>query len=362
MSTLPPNSKAVGRGSQIRPPNRFERTWTAADYEQLTSEDLGEAEHKLPTAFFPDQTRSILTENDSPDIGFRFSINPYRGCEHGCAYCYARPGHEFLGLNAGLDFETKIFVKHHAAELLRDELNRPTWRGDQSIMISGVTDCYQPAERKFRVTRGLLEVLLEARQASGLITKNALVARDVDLLAPLAKLRLARVMLSITTLDHDLARALEPRTSPPAKKLAAIQALTAAGVPVGVMVAPIIPGLTDNEVPSILAAAAEAGAQTAGYVLLRLPFAVRPIFEEWLARNRPQHYDRVISRIRTTRGGEMYQTQWRVRQTGTGEYAEQIATTFKVFRKKHGLDGALPSYDYSLFRPPRTSGGQMRLF
>jgi DNA repair photolyase len=357
-----PNSKAVGRGSQIAPPNRFERTCTIADYEQLTAEDVADDERKLPTEFFPDQTRSIITENNSPDVGFRYSINPYRGCEHGCAYCYARPGHEFLGLNAGLDFETKIFVKHDAAELLRDELNQPSWRGDESIMISGVTDCYQPAERKFRITRSLLEVLLEARQACGLITKNALVVRDLDLLAPLAELRLARVMLSITTLDHDLARALEPRTSPPAKKLEAIRALSAAGVPVGIMVAPIIPGLTDNEVPAILAAAAAAGAKTAGYVLLRLPFAVRPIFEDWLARNRPQQYDRVISRIRSTRGGEMYQTEWRVRQTGTGEYAEQIANTFNVFKKKHGLDGELPPYDSSLFRPPRASGGQMRLF
>ena len=356
------SSKVIGRGSQIAPPNRFERTYTAADYEQLTAEDLVENERKLTTEFFPDQTRSIITENDSPDVGFRYSINPYRGCEHGCAYCYARPGHEFLGLNAGLDFETKIFVKHQAAELLRDELNKPTWRGDESIMISGVTDCYQPAERKFRITRSVLEVLLEARQACGLITKNALVVRDLDLLAPLAELRLARVMLSITTLDHELARALEPRTSPPAKKIEAIRALSTAGVPVGVMVAPIIPGLTDSEVPSILAAAAAAGAKTAGYVLLRLPFAVRPIFEDWLARNRPEHHDRVISRIRSTRGGEMYQTKWRVRQTGTGEYAEQIANTVKVFKKKHGLDGELPPYDFSLFRPPRSSGGQMQLF
>jgi DNA repair photolyase len=362
MSSSHPNSKAIGRGSQIRPPNRFESTWTAADYEHLAVDDLDEAHQKLPTEFFPDQTQTILAQNASPDVGFRYSINPYRGCEHGCAYCYARPGHEFLGLNAGLDFETKIFVKHNAASLLRDELNRPAWRGDESIMISGVTDCYQPAERRFRITRSILEVLLEARQASGLITKNALVARDVDLLAPLAELRLVRVMLSITTLDHELARVLEPRTSPPAKKLDAIQALTAAGVPVGIMVAPIIPGLTDHEVPSILAAAAEAGAKTAGYVLLRLPFAVRPIFEEWLARNRPQQYDRVIARIRSTRGGEMYQTRWRVRQTGTGEYAEQIAGTFQVFKKKYGLDGDLPPYDFSLFRPPPVSDGQMRLF
>jgi DNA repair photolyase len=355
-------SKTIGRGSQIAPPNRFERTRTEADYEQLTAEEMDGGEQKIATEFFADQTKSLITENDSPDVGFRFSINPYRGCEHGCAYCYARPGHEFLGLNAGLDFETKIFVKHNAAELLRDELNQASWRGDESITISGVTDCYQPAERKFRVTRSILEVLLEARQVCGVITKNALVVRDLDLLAALATMRLVRVFVSVTTLDHELARALEPRTSPPEKKLDAIRALAAAGVPVGVMVAPIIPGLTDNEVPAILGAAAQAGAKGAGYVLLRLPFAVRPIFEDWLARNRPQQYDRVISRIRTTRGGGMYQTQWGVRQTGTGEYAEQIASTFTVFKKKQGLDGELPPLDYSLFSPPRTSGGQMRLF
>jgi DNA repair photolyase len=362
VSTFRPNSKAIGRGSQINPPNRFEHTWTEADIEQLTAEDLPDEDRKFSTEYFPDQTKSIITENDSPDVGFRFSINPYRGCEHGCAYCYARPGHEYLGLNAGLDFETKIFVKHNAAALLRDELNKPGWQHTESIAICGVTDCYQPAERKFRITRSVVEVLLEARQAFGIITKNALVVRDVDLLAPLAQMNLGRVAFSITTLDAELARVLEPRTSPPQKKLDAIRALTGAGVPVGIMVAPIIPGLTDNEAPAILKAAAEAGAKSAGYVLLRLPFAVKPIFEDWLARNRPQQYDRVISRVRTTRAGGMYQTGWRVRQTGTGEYAEQIAGTFKVFKKKYGLDGDLPRQDFSLFRPPRLASGQMRLF
>ena len=362
MPILPPNSKAVGRGSQIAPPNRFETTRLEADFEQLTAEDLADDDRKLPTEFFPDQTRTIIAENDSPDVGFKFSINPYRGCEHGCAYCYARPSHELLGLNAGLDFETKIFVKHDGPALLRAELNKPSWRGDESIALSGVTDCYQPAERKFRLTRGLLEVLLEARQACGVITKNALVARDADLLAELAKLRLTRVIFSITTLDAELARTLEPRTSPPAKKLAAMRLLADAGVPVGVMVAPIVPGLTDSEVPAILKAAADAGAKTAGYVLLRLPWAVKPIFDDWLARNRPQQYDRVMSRIRTTRGGGMYQTEWGVRQTGTGEYAEQIAATFTVFKNKYRLDGGLPKQDFSLFRPPRTAEGQLRLF
>jgi DNA repair photolyase len=253
-------------------------------------------------------------------------------------------------------------VKHDAAALLRAELARPSWRGDESITISGVTDCYQPAERTLRITRGLLEVLHEARQACGIITKNARVVRDLDLLAPMAELRLVHVMLSITTLDAALARAMEPRTSPPDKKLDAIRTLTAAGVPVGIMVAPIVPGLTDSEIPSILQAAADAGAKTAGYVLLRLPFAVKPIFERWLAENCPAQFDRVMSRIRTTRGGQMYQTQWRVRQTGTGPYAEQIAATFKTFKKKYKLDGELPPQDFSHFRPPRTPDGQLTLF
>ncbi len=205
-------------------------------------------------------------------------------------------------------------------------------------------------------------MLLEARQACGVITKNALVVRDADLLAELAKLRLTRVIFSITTLDAELARTLEPRTSPPAKKLAAMRLLADAGVPVGVMVAPIVPGLTDSEVPAILKAAADAGAKCAGYVLLRLPWTVKPIFDDWLARNRPQQYDRVMSRIRTTRGGGMYQTEWGVRQTGTGEYAEQIAATFTVFKKKYRLDAGIPPQDFSLFRPPRTAEGQLRLF
>jgi DNA repair photolyase len=309
----------------------------------------------------PDASKSIIAENDSPDVGFRYSINPYRGCEHGCAYCYARPTHELLGMDAGLDFETKVLVKHQAAELLRAELARPSW-SVETIAISGVTDCYQPAERRFRLTRGLLEVLLETRQPTGIITKNALVLRDLDLLEEMARRRLAHVTLSVTTLDAALARTMEPRTSSPSARLRAIAELSAAGVPTSVMIAPIVPGLTDREVPAILRAARDAGAQSAGYVLLRLPLAVQPVFMEWLARNYPTAKEKVESLVRDTRGGKLYQSQWGSRQRGSGPYADQVAQTFRVFARKYGLDRPLPEYDRSQFRTPLPQQGQLRLF
>ncbi|MDZ4819473.1 MAG: PA0069 family radical SAM protein [Planctomycetota bacterium] len=363
----------IGRGAGHNPANRFESVRHELDLEALAAVELNEdfvgdedGDHgtlrKTKTEFFPDATKSIIATNDSPDISFSFSINPYRGCEHGCAYCYARPGHEYLGLSGGLDFETKIFVKHDAATLLRDELNKPSWKGTESIAISGVTDCYQPAERQFKITRGILEVCLEAGQACGIVTKNALVLRDIDLLSELARRSLVRVYISITTLDAELARSMEPRTSPPVRRLAAIRALSAAGVPTGVMTAPIIPGLNDVEIPALLQAAAEAGAQTASYVLLRLPHSVRPVFEEWLTRCYPQHADRVLGHIQATRGGKMNGTQFGTRMSGEGNYAEGIRTTFALFRKKYKLDGAMPPYDFTQFRPPSTSEGQQRLF
>jgi DNA repair photolyase len=356
------NLKIIGRGAGIGPPNRFEAIHAEDDYEQLADDDeLLAPERSLKTQFFDDATQTLITSNDSPDVFFTYSVNPYRGCEHGCAYCFARPGHEYLGFNAGLDFESRIMVKRQAAQLLRDELCKPSWKGE-FLMISGVTDCYQPAERRFRLTRGLLEVMAEARQVCGIITKNALVTRDVDLLAPLAAQRLVGVNLSITTLDAELARTLEPRTSTPEAKLRAVRLLSAAGVPVRVMVAPIIPGLTDHEVPRILEAAAEAGAVGAGYVLLRLPLAVEPIFLDWLARNRPNHRERVESLLRQSREGKLYRSEWGKRMRGTGQYAEQIEQTFTVFRRKFGLDRPQPEPDYSLFRPPTPTSGQRMLF
>lgn len=346
------NSKpVVGRGATVSLGNRFEAIHVEEDYEQLAGDDeLLTAERRVPTQFFVDASQSIIAKNDSPDVFFDYSVNAYRGCEHGCAYCYARPGHEYLGFNAGLDFETRIMVKLDAPKLLRAELCRSSWKGEL-IVMSGVTDCYQPAERRFGLTRGLLEVMLEARQATGIITKNALVTRDVDLLAQLAAMNLVQVRLSITTLDQELSRKLEPRTSSPAAKLAAIRTLSAAGIPVGIMIAPVVPGLNDHEIPKILAAAAEAGAKRAGFVLLRLPHAVKPIFLQWVAEHYPD-----------TRDGGLYQTEFSVRQRGTGRYAEQIAQSFAVFTRKHGLDQPLPEYDFSQFRPPRSASGQMNLF
>jgi DNA repair photolyase len=360
--TSPQNARpAVGRGAQVAPANRFEATRLVDDFEQLDETDDVLDDRRLATVFLDDDSKTIIRENDSPDISFRFSINPYRGCEHGCAYCYARPGHETLGMNAGIDFETKILVKRNAAALLRQELNRPSWPAE-TIAISGVTDCYQPIERKLRITRSCLEVLAEARQPCGVVTKNALITRDLDLLGPMAALRTFHAAISVTTLDHDLARVLEPRTSNPAARLKAIRELSAAGVPVRVMVAPIIPGLNDQEIPAILQAARDAGAGAASYVLLRLPYAVRPIFEDWLERNRPLAKPRVEALIRESRGGKMNDSRFNSRMRGQGAYAEQINQTFKVFAKKYGLDGPLPELHGPQFRPPAMDGAQRRMF
>jgi DNA repair photolyase len=346
----------------LAPPNRFESVHAEADYEHLAVDDeLLASERKEQTVFLPDNAATLIRENDSPDVGFRFSINPYRGCEHGCAYCYARPGHETLGMNAGLDFETKVLVKHDAVKLLRKELNHPKWR-PETIMISGVTDCYQPAERRFRLTRGILEVLLEARQPCGIITKNALILRDLDLLGPLADLNLVHVAISLTSLDQELTRTLESRTSSPQARLKAIRELSARGIPVRVMTAPLIPGITDEELPQLLAAAKEAGARAAGYVMLRLPYAVAPIFQAWLETHRPLAAARVEGIIRGLRGGKLYDSRWGSRMRGRGAYAELVERTFQLHAKRLGLDGPLTPLDRSGFRPPRLPGGQSRLF
>src|SRR5437867_2106427 len=270
-------SAPPARGAADNPPNRFEKIALERDPDWCDPD-----EPAPPTQFFKDHSDSVINYNDSPDVGFEASLNPYRGCEHGCIYCYARPFHEYLGLSAGLDVETRIMVKEDAPELLRRELSSHSWE-PQVVSISGVTDCYQPAERRFQITRRCLEVLAEFRNPAGIITKNFLVTRDIDILADLARDRAAVVFLSITTLDHDLASRMEPRASSPARRLEAIEKISAAGIPCGVMVAPLIPGLTDHEMPAILSAAAKAGAITCGYVLLRLPFAVKNLFEEWLA-------------------------------------------------------------------------------
>ena len=321
-----------GRGASWNPQNRFEKLEYVRDEDAPPDEDVAPG-----TVYLRDPTRTIITTNDSPDVGFEASLNPYRGCEHGCIYCLARPTHEYLGMSAGLDFETKILVKEDAPALLREELNSKKWQ-PKMLAISGVTDPYQPIERKLRITRGCLEVLTEFRNPVGIITKNQLVTRDADLLAELASFNATRVYISITTLDPKLARIMEPRTSTPELRLDAIRTLAAAGVPVGVMVAPTIPGITDHEMPRILAAAKEAGARWAGFVVLRLPWAVAPLFEKWLEEHFPDRKEKVLNRIRDLRGGKLYDAQWGLRAKGTGIFAEQIASLFDVTCRRLGLN------------------------
>lgn len=349
-------------GSNIDPPNRFEKVRHEPDLEHLEwdQEHLRTLTNRK-IEYIDDASKSIVSENNSPDIPFRYSVNPYRGCVHSCAYCYARPGHDYLGFNAGLDFETKIVVKKDAAKLLREFLAKDSWK-PEPITFSGVTDCYQPAEREFRLTRQCLEVVLECRQPVSIITKNALVLRDLDLLQGLAANHLVHVYLSITTLDPDLARDMEPRTSIPSARLRAVKMLAEAGIPVGVMTAPIIPGLNDSEIPQILEAAKGAGAIAASYILLRLPLTVEPIFIEWLQRTQSLKAEKVLSRVRDTRGGEMSSSNWGERMVGRGEIADQIKKLFRVFRQRHGLDGKMPPQDCDLFRPPKATSGQQRLF
>lgn len=358
----PKRSWAKGRGSQINPLNRFARIEYADDWEQLDTgaADLSERRF-VPTEYFVDDAKSVVSENDSPDIPFRYSLNPYRGCAHGCSYCFARPTHEYLDLSAGLDFETKIFVKAAAPELFREWLVRDRYEPD-IVTLSGVTDCYQPIERKLELTRRCLEVALEARQPIAVVTKNALVQRDRDLLQELAALRLVSVAMSVTTLDQALVRVMEPRTSSPDAKLRTIAMLAESGVPVQVMVAPVIPGLTDHELPSILRAAKEAGATSAGYILLRLPLTVEPVFLEWLERTQPSQQAKIEARIRATRGGKLYESEFGVRMKGRGEIAEQIRQTFQVFTTRYGLKTHRQQLDTTQFRKPKPKSGQGWLF
>jgi DNA repair photolyase len=326
-----------GRGASWNPQNRFETLAYVID-------DEAERDENAPkTIYLRDPSRSIIATNDSPDVGFEASINPYRGCEHGCIYCYARPTHEYLGFSAGLDFETKILVKEDAPALLREELSKKSWE-PKTIAISGVTDPYQPIERKLEITRGCIAVLAEFRNPVGIITKNALVTRDADLLADMSSWNGTRVFISVTSLDPDVHRTMEPRTSTPELRLEAIRTLTAAGIPVGVMVAPVVPGLTDHEMPAILKAARDAGAQWAAFVVLRLPWAVAPLFEKWLEENFPDRKDKVLNRVRDLRGGKLYDAQWGIRGRGQGIFAEQIESLFDVTCRKLGLN----EKDYSL--------------
>jgi len=348
-----------GRGARSNASGRYEADRRETFDDGWTPDD--EPARKLETLLTPEKAKKILTRNDSPDIGFDRSINPYRGCEHGCTYCYARPAHAYMGLSPGLDFESKLFFKPDAPRLLERELSKPGYVCER-VHIGGNTDPYQPIERRLRITRGVLEVLDRFNHPLSVITKSALIARDVDILSRMAERRLAGAFVSITTLDRKLARAMEPRAATPAKRLEAIRTLSSAGVPVGVGFAPVIPGLNDHELEQVLEAAAEAGATRAMYVTLRLPLEIKDLFREWLQDAYPDRADRVRSLIRQCRGGKDYDTEWGSRMKGKGPVADLIAGRFKVAVKRLGLNERASETDTSSFRVPPKAGDQMDLF
>lgn len=335
-----------GRGVSNNPTGRFEKLQIAADPDAHQEDEIAR-----PTDFIKDTSRSIIAYNASPDIGFDASVNPYRGCEHGCAYCYARPTHEYLGFSAGLDFETKILVKEKAPELLEAELASSKWN-PQVVALSGVTDPYQPIERKLRITRRCLEVFLKFRNPVVIITKNHLVTRDADILKEMAGYNLVKVFVSITSLDNKLVRKLEPRTSSPERKLEAIKILSSAGVPTGVLAAPIIPGLTDHELIPIISAAAKSRASFARYIVLRLPYGLKALFEKWLEAHYPNKKEKVLNRIRSTRGGKLNDSGFYNRMKGGGIFAEQIASLFEVACRQAGLNRQKPYLSTENFRRP----------
>lgn len=355
---LPPAGRARGRGAQENPPNRFDQISTVPDWEHFTAEDL-EQPRRADTVFIPDHSQSIISRNDSPDIPFSVSLNPYRGCEHGCVYCYARPTHEFLGFSAGLDFETKIMVKERAPELLANALAHPRWVPD-GLNMSGVTDCYQPAERRFGITRRCLQVLADFRNPVAIVTKNALVARDADVLGEMARWHGAAVMISLTSLDPALARCMEPRTASPRQRLETVTRLAAAGVPVGVNLAPLIPGLNDTEMAELLAAAVQAGAVFAHYQILRLPYAVKDLFVAWLDREFPGKKARILERIGDLRGGpgKLNDARFGTRFTGEGQWTETFRGLYQLACRKAGLASRPVQLNTAEFRVP---GGSTQL-
>ena len=351
MKALPP---LRGRGSVTNPKNRFE------SLERIPEPPDDHDDVSSPhTQFLTDSSKTIIAYNDSPDVGFDASVNPYRGCEHGCIYCYARPTHEYLGFSAGLDFETRIMVKHDGPELLRKELSSSKWK-PQVLAMSGVTDCYQPIEKKLQLTRQCLEICLEFRNPVVIVTKNYLVTRDIDILSELARHQCIGVTISLTTLDAKLSSLMEPRASRPVRRLAAITALAQAGVPVGFLQAPMIPGLTDSEAPAIAQAAVDAGASFAGYVALRLPYAVKSLFEQWLEQHYPDKKEKVLNRIRAIRGGKLNDPNFKTRMHGEGVFAEQMAELFQLACKKVGINKRWPELTTKHFRRPGTS--QLALF
>lgn len=353
-----PRGGLRGRGAVSNPTGRFEAVREEAFDDGWTPD---EAPDRIPTEVLTDRTRTVIARNDSPDVPFDRSLNPYRGCEHGCVYCFARPSHAWLGFSPGLDFETRIVAKPRAAELLRGELRKRSYR-PAPIALGSNTDPYQPVERELRITRGVLEVLAEARHPTGVVTKSALVLRDLDLLAPMAREGLARVMVSVTTLDRELARRMEPRAAAPERRLGAIRALAAAGVPVGVLASPMIPGLNDAELEAILEAARDAGADAAGFILVRLPLEIRDLFREWLETHYPTKAAKVEALIRDTRGGALYRAEFGERMRGRGPYADLLANRFRVAARRLDLGPARPPLRTDLFRPPRAPGAPRSLF
>ncbi|WP_237050294.1 PA0069 family radical SAM protein [Microvirga ossetica] len=347
-----------GRGASANPSGRYEPA------QREGFDDGWEIEEELPslpTEVIVEKPRTIIAKNDSPDILFEKSINPYRGCEHGCSYCFARPTHAFQGLSSGLDFETKIFAKPNAAELLEKELRAPSYQ-PTTIALGSNTDPYQPVERRFRITRSILEVLSRMNHPVGIVTKSALVTRDIDILSQMADRQLAKVAISITTLDPKLARRMEPRAASPAKRLETIRKLTEAGIPVSVLVAPIIPAINDHEIEAILKASAAAGAQEAGYVLLRLPHDLKDLMRDWLAEHYPDKLKHVFTLLQEARGGKDYDAEWSTRQSGVGPYAWMLGRRFETAAERLGLNKRNLRLRQDLFKVPPKETGQLSLF
>lgn len=329
--------KLRGRGASFNPQNRFEKL----SVEDFPFDDWSDPDEQglknLSTEYFIDNSKTVIAKNDSYDLGFDYSFNPYRGCEHGCIYCYARPSHEFLGFSSGIDFETKIMVKTDAAKLLEEEFKKKNYKPDV-ILFSGNTDCYQPIEKKLGITREVLKVCLKYGNPVSIITKNAMIQRDIDILKEMAGLKLVSVTMSVTTLDRELARKMEPRTSSPEMRLKTIEAFAKNNIPVGINLAPIIPGLNDKEIPEILKVASQRGATHAGYIMLRLPYAVKDLFIEWLKREYPLKASKVISSIKSIRGGKLNSSEWGIRFKGEGQIADAIANLFKLSCKKYSMN------------------------
>lgn len=343
-----------GRAAAFNTPNQFQQ-----HHLEPLEIDWDEGDRPVKTVFYKDSSKSILAKNDSPDVPFTYSVNPYRGCEHGCIYCYARPSHEYLGFSAGVDFESKILVKHDAPQLLEEAFRKKSWR-PQVIAFSGNTDCYQPIEHRLQITRHCLEVFVKFRNPVGIITKNSLIRRDLDLLKELATLNLASVTISITSLKKDLVRVMEPRTSTPTQRLETVELLASNGIPVTALIAPIIPGLTDEEMPAILKESASRGARFAGYTVLRLPGAVEPLFLDWLERKLPDRARKIRNRTRDVHNGNLSDARWGKRMSGEGEFARTIQQLFKLNCEKSGLNKT--EFEFSLDHFRREPKGQMEIF